>query len=226
MPVGNGNTFQEGVSKQLWGTLVDVDGDGAGDVDWGIPVSFVDAEGSDFHQIGDVLPDFNLGFNTIFRYKGLTASMLWNAQIGGDVYNFTKQWSYRDGRAEDQDQGGKSDGMKKTTKYYEVLYNATQNNNHFVEDGTYLKLRELSLGYTFNRRQLQPIFGDVLNQVSVSFIGRNLLTFTDYTGFDPEVGDAVASADGFVGGDASLFRVDNFNAPLYRTFTGKIEIQF
>ncbi len=230
VPVGQGNTFRDGFSKELWGTSVDTDGDGVGDMQYGIPFKFLadtdgDGVGDDtFIQIGDVLPDFNLGFNTTFRFKGFHAYMLWNAQIGGDVYNFTKQWSYRDGRAADQDQSGKPDELKKSNAYYETLYDATAINDHFIEDGTYLKLRELSVGYSFNRSQLAGIFNNVLDGLSISLIGRNLLTVSDYSGFDPEVGTTSSGAG--VGGDASLYRVDNFSYPLFRTFTGKIELRF
>ena len=223
VPVGQGNSFQDGISGELWGTSVDLP-DGTSYA-WGIPLRFEEADGSNFSQIGDALPDFNLGLPINFRYKGFSAGMLWNAQIGGDVYNFTKQWSYRDGRAADQDQTGKADGLKKTQTYYETLYNATGSNSHFVEDGTYIKLRELSLSYSFNRSQLSGLFGNVLNRVSISAIGRNLLTITDYTGFDPEVGTLFSSGGG-VGTDATLYRVDNFSYPNFRTITGRLEIQF
>ncbi len=241
VPVGVGNTARDGFTGNCgltdengnpipgcWGALVDTDGDGEGDRQFGLPVKFetLDENGNptQFVQIGDVLPNYNLGFNTTLRYKGFTAYMLWNAQIGGDVYNFTKQWSYRDGRAHDQDQSGKPDELKKPINYYEVLYDATAINDHFIEDGTYLKLRELSVGYTINRQTLQRYFGNTLNQVSISLIGRNLLTVSDYSGFDPEVGTTAGGAG--VGGDASLYRVDNFGYPLFRTFSGKLEIQF
>ena len=219
--VGEGNTFQDGIAKQLWGTTVDVGGNSYA---WGMPIRRVEEDGSNFTQIGDVLPDFNIGVPVNFRYKGFRAGMLWNAQVGGDVYNFTKQWSYRDGRAADQDQTGKADGLKKITDYYEALYDATAINSHFVEDGTYLRLRELSLGYSFDRDVLSNIFGNALNRVTISLIGRNLLTFTDYTGFDPEVGSTEANSS--TGGDATLYRVDNFAYPNFRTITGKLEIQF
>lgn len=212
--VGENNTFEDGIAKELWGTSVDVNGTS---YDWGIPFKFEEEDGNNFVEIGNSIPDFNLGFSTNFTYKGFTAYALLNAQVGGDVYNFTKQWSYRDNRASDQDQAGKADGLKKTTRYYEVLYDATASNSHFVEDATYIKLRELSLGYTFNRAQLQKYFGNTLNKVSINVIGRNLLTITDYTGFDPEVGD---------GGDATLFRIDNFEYPSFRSVTGRLEIQF
>lgn len=231
VPVGEGNSWQngfdggcEGGDGGCWGTLVDVDGDGSGDLQWGIPVKFTEEDGNQFVQIGNVLPDFNLGFNTSFRYKGLSAYMLWNAQVGGDVYNYTRQYSYRDGRAADQDQTGLPDAEKKPASYYERLYDATAISSAFIEDGTYVKLRELSLGYTFDRAQLRSVFGDVLHSVSINLIGRNLLTFTDYTGFDPEVGNTASNAN--VGGDASLYRVDSFTYPRFRTVTGKLEIQF
>lgn len=221
--VGQGNTYASGPGSDgvlggeddLWGTLVNVNGT---NYRWGIPIKYYDeANETDQVQIGNGLPDFSLGLNTTFRYKGFSLYMLWGAQIGGDVYNFTKQWGYRDGRNADQDQGGKEESMKKSTTYYEVLYDATAKNSHFVEDATYLKLRELSIGYTFNRQQLSQVFGNVLHSLSASIIGRNLLTFTGYSGFDPEVGD---------GSDPTLYRVDSFNYPPLRTIRAKLEFQF
>ncbi len=221
--VGQGSSYTSGAGPDgnlggeddLWGTQVEV---GERSYRWGIPIKFFDEEEeTERVQIGNALPDFNLGFNSTFRYKGFNLYMLWGAQIGGNVYNFTKQWGYRDGRNADQDQGGKAEGMKKSTAYYETLYAATDKNNHFVEDATYIKLRELSIGYTFNRQMLSRVFGDVLHSISASIIGRNLLTFTNYSGFDPEVGD---------GDDPTLYRVDNFNYPPFRTIRAKLEFQF
>ena len=226
VPVGSGNGYNSGpgadgmvgTDDDLWGTFVE---SGGVNYRWGIPVKYYDeAEETDLVKIAEAVPDFNLGLNTTLNYKGVSLYMLWGAQVGGDVYNFTKQWSYRDGRASDQDQGGKAEGDKKSARYYETLYDATARNSHFVEDATYIKLRELSIGYTFNRRQLSSVFGNTLHSIGISLIGRNLLTITDYTGFDPEVG----STAGF--GDATLGRVDNFNYPPYRTWRAKLEIQF
>ena len=226
VPVGSGNSYMSGpgpdgmlgTEDDLWGTRIEI---GGTSYRWGIPVKYFDEdEGTTQVEIANAVPDFSIGLNTNLNFKGISLYMLWGAQIGGDVYNFTKQWSYRDGRAADQDQGGKTEGMKKSITYYEVLYDATARNSHYVEDATYIKLRELSLGYTFNRRQLSRFFGNALHSVGISFIARNLLTITDYTGFDPEVG----STAGF--GDATLGRVDSFSYPPYRTYRAKLEIQF
>ena len=225
VPVGEGNTWQDGISEELWGTLVDVNGDGQGDTAFGIPVKFTDTEGNQFFQIGDTVPDFNINLNTTFQWKGFSAYTLLSSQVGGDVYNFTRQWSYRDGRHRDQDEFGKPDGAKKINTYYETLYDATNKNNHFVEDGTFLKVRELSLSYTFDQARQNDLLGanNVLNRLQISLIGRNLFTFTDYSGFDPEVGDTDPDS---ANDDATLYRVDNFDYPPFRTFTGRIEFQF
>ena len=225
VPVGEGNTFRDGFAKDLWGTSVDVDGDGQGDLDWGIPFKFQDQEGETFFQVGDTVPDYNVNFNTTFNWKGFSVYTLLSSQVGGDVYNFTKQWSYRDGRNKDQNEFGEEQGLKKPNTYYEVLYDATNKNNHFVEDATFLKVRELSLGYTFDRAKLNNLFGNanVLNRLEFSVIGRNLFTFTDYDGFDPEVGSNNPDSQN---DDSSLFRVDNFNYPPFRTITGRITFQF
>jgi hypothetical protein len=86
-----------------------------------------------------------------------------------------------------------------------------------VEDGTFLKLREVAINYTLNRRQL-GVLGNSVDRIRVGIIGRNLLTFTKYSGYDPEVAG--------LSGDASNYRFDGFNYPNFRTFTGVIEIAF
>lgn len=212
--VGSGNTYRDGISEQLWGTTGTV---GGRTYDWGMPIEYVDEEGSTFTKIGDVVPDFNLGFNTTFNYRGFNAFMLWDAQVGGDIYNGTAQWPYREFLAGAVDQRGKAEGNKKPIQYYSALYNTNAVNSHFVEDGTYLKLRELSLSYSFGRSALSNIFGEgvgnLLRELQIGVVGRNLLTFTNYSGYDPDV-------------IANGYRIDNFEYPVYRTFTGRITLEF
>lgn len=225
VPVGEGNSWNQGIANSLWGTNVavptyDLDGNPTGqtvNLPWGIPVKFVDDEGKDFVKIGQALPKFNAAFGTNFRYKGFTAYALFEGQFGGNIYNQSNQWLYRDQRAGALDQGGKSDGDKKSVLYYQALYNTNNSSSHFVEDGTYVKLRELAFRYTFDQENLTPLFGNAINKLTVSLIGRNLLTFTNYSGFDPEVGAT---------GQASLIRFDGFNYPNFRTISGSIEFQF
>jgi hypothetical protein len=151
--------------------------------------------------------------------------MLWNAQVGGDIYNFTRQYSYGSGRSADLDQAGKTIEFRKSADYYAVLHDANNLNSHFVEDGTFIRLRELAVSYTFDRARLSNLFGRVLHEARISFVARNLLTITDYTGLDPEVGTTFNISGGLTA-DPTLYRFDNFGYPNYRTFTAKLELQF
>jgi hypothetical protein len=57
----------------------------------------------------------------------------------------------------------------------------------FIETASYLKLRELSLGYTVPQSMLNRLFSTGVNSLRITLSGRNLITVTDYTGMDPEV---------------------------------------
>lgn len=232
VPVGEGNTARDGfngdaggpcTSEGCWGTTVSTS---QGNLDWGIPIKFQNEEGEQIFGIGNSVPDFNANFNTTLQYKGFSLYALISHQNGGDVYNFTKQWSFRDGRAEAQDDSETPQELKKPTTYYETVYDATNSNNFFVEDATFTKLRELSIGYTFDESQLTNFFGaaNPIEQLRVRFVGRNLFTITDYSGIDPEVGDTVGGPG--ENNDGTLFRVDNFNFPNTRTFRGSVELRF
>ncbi|MEX2347594.1 MAG: SusC/RagA family TonB-linked outer membrane protein [Balneolaceae bacterium] len=168
-------------------------------------------------NIGNTNPNFNLSLSSTYTWKGLSIYGLLDAQIGGEVYNLTKQWLFRELRHGDIDQSGKSEADKKTTSYYSQLYNANTINEHFVEDATFLKLRELAVNYTFGNDQL-GMLGNTINRVRLGVVGRNLLTFTGYSGYDPEVSGRT--------GDASNYRIDAYMYPTFRTFTGVIEIAF
>ena len=222
VPVGSGNSWKDGITKDLWGSAVVV---GTGKWDspihrsWGIPITYTAEDGNDLVKIGDCTPDFNLGFNTTFKWKGLSLYALLHARIGGDIYNETRKVMYRELRHKDCDQHGKSNDTKKPIAYYTTLYYIPSINSAFVEDGSYLKLREVSLRYTLDRKTLENFAGgflaNIFNRLTIGVIGRNLLTFTGYSGFDPEVGS----------GDATLMRLDYFGYPLYRTITGLVEVE-
>jgi TonB-linked SusC/RagA family outer membrane protein len=219
VPVGAGNTWRDGwgstADEHLWGTEVVAD-DGTVLGMWGLPVAYQDEDGNDFVRIGRALPDFQLSFSSNFRYRGLTLYALFDSQVGGEIYNQTRQWPYRDQMHGDIDQRGKPEAEKKPNSYYQRLYNVNSSSSHFVEDGTYVKLRELAVRYSFDHAALQPVFGDAINRIQFSLIGRNLLTWTNYTGFDPEVGLE----------EASILRFDAFSYPNYRTISASLEIQF
>lgn len=212
VPVGTGNSPRDGLSKGLWGTRVSI---GGTDYDWGMPIVASDSTGADaLVPIGNGNPDFNLGLSTSFSWKGFNIYALFDGKFGGDVYNNTRQWAYRDYNHADYDQAGKPEDLKKPVTYYQALYKTNSVTSWFVEDGSYVKFRELSVQYTFGREQLQSLIGGLgMERLSIGLIGRNLLTFTDYYGFDPEVGSVTQPYDGF-------------GYPNFRTLTAKLDVTF
>jgi TonB-linked SusC/RagA family outer membrane protein len=170
--------------------------------------------------IGNANAKFHLGFSNTVSFKGITLYALLDWKQGGDIYNLTNQWMYRDNRSVDMDMFGKPDYLKKAVPYFKALYNVATYNSHFVEDGTYVKLRELSLYYAVQPAVLNKVINGFFKEFRFGFIGRNLLTFTNYSGFDPEIGSTEGD------GDNTVQAWDEFNYPNFRTISGSIEIKF
>jgi hypothetical protein len=217
--VGAGNTYQDGIAKSLWGTT---SSDG---YQWGMPIIAVDLDDkgneTDFLPMGNTLPDFTMSFANTVRWKGLSVYALLDWDYGAEIYNGTAQWGYREWKHGKNDQYGKADGMKKPLAYYSNIYNVNEISSGFVEDGTYMKLREVSLRYTLDQQMLDRLIGGrfKLSQATINIIGRNLYTWTDFSGYDPEVG-------GNWGGSDAVGRIDSYQYPNYRTITASLELVF
>jgi TonB-linked SusC/RagA family outer membrane protein len=179
---------------------------------------YTDPTGSTNNKIADVNPNYTFGLANTIRLRGFTVYGLLDGTRGGQIYNFTKQWMFQDQRHADLDQSGKAAADKHALEYYNVgFYNALEPNSYFVEDGSYVKLRELSLSYALSQNLLNSMrFLGQGRSVKVALIGRNLKTWTKYSGFDPE-----SSSNGDFN-----FRIDGFRYPSYRQVTGQIEIGF
>ena len=184
-------------------------------------------------KIGNANPDFNLSFGLNFNYRRLAVSALLDWTQGGDLYNGTRQWAFQATRDRVQSQLGKPDNdatcgvvadpmpscPKKPLGYYGVgFYNGLEPNDFFIEDGSYAKLKELSVNYTFARGELGRVGLGALNELRLGFIARNLFTITNYSGLDPEISG--------LAGDPFQVRMDWFQYPQFRTFTAVVEIAF
>jgi hypothetical protein len=134
-------------------------------------------------------------------------------QVGGKNYNQTRQRMYQWARHGDVDQVGKAEGFKKPIEYYVTLYAANGPTDYFVENAGFVKLRELSVRYRFGSRAMGMLNRIGARGASISLVGRNLLTFSDYKGYDPEVGN-------------TLTRLDSFDYPRFRTLTGSMTLTF
>lgn len=148
-----------------------------------------------FGKIGDGNADFNMGFANTLNYKRATFYFLLDLKKGGDIYNAKGQWLTRDLRNPEMDMGDVAQADKKAYDYFLNFYDVNTPNSYWVEDGTYLKLREVALGYTFPLKSLN-VFGGVVKSITAKVVGRNLLTFTGYSGYDPEVGTLRQPYDG------------------------------
>jgi hypothetical protein len=170
-------------------------------------------------------PDFNMSFATTLSWKNFSLYALVSWKQGGDIYNMTKQWMYREGLHGDVDQSGKAPNEKKAYDYYQKLYDVNNVNSHFVEDGTYVKLRELSIYYTVGEKFWKEKTKGFIKMVKIGIIGRNLWTITNYSGYDPEVRQGDTSYKD-ASDDLSIYAFDGYGYPNFRTFTGSIQINF
>lgn len=178
-----------------------------------------DANGvADLSKIGDGNPNFNMGLASTFSWKNLHFYTLFDWKNGGDIYNYTHQYTFRDGRAIEFDQAGKTDAEKKTIDYYQTFYYHTAVNSYFIEDGSYLKLRELSVFYDIPNKNLGKL-KDYISSIRIGVVGHNLYTLTKYSGYDPEVASSTSS-------NLTKFPFDNFGYPNYRSFKASLEINF
>lgn len=212
VPVGAGNSWRDGVAKDLWGKKVVIDGVS---YDWGRPIRQLNEDGTAATvRIGDANYDFKWGISQQVQWRDITLGMLVDGQVGGEVYNATKQRMYQYARHAEEDQGGKAEELKKPIAYYTgTLYNANVNISWFVEDASFTKLREVSLRYRMNAARFPQLAKVGLDNATLAVIGRNLFLWTKYSGYDPEVGSVIS-------------RIDNFGYPTYRTLTASVELQF
>jgi TonB-linked SusC/RagA family outer membrane protein len=198
-------------------------------LDWGAPVMGwgLDPQTGDttnFLPIGKTTPDFHFGLSNSLRLGGLSIYGLVEWTQGISVYNVPQQWSIFKTYAGIMDQSGKAAADQKPVGYYNDLYGIVGLSpvNYFVQDGSFGKLREVSLTYRFDREFLaRTSFLRAFDGLSISLIGRNLLTFTNYNGYDPETGSGGGDT-----GSAAIARVDGYQYPNFRTFSASIQVNF
>ncbi|KAF5085279.1 TonB-dependent receptor SusC [anaerobic digester metagenome] len=147
-------------------------------------------------KIGDATPKFSMSFfNDFTIHKNVLFSFQFDWVKGAEAYNVSRQWLYRDRIHPDFDKeitiGGQTGAW---VAFYNSLYNTNNIHQYFVEDASFLRLRNISLTYDLS----DLIKNGFIKGLSVSVSAKNLLTVTNYSGMDPE---AVGT---------------NLNNPLYR----------
>lgn len=171
---------------------------------------------TDRTYIGDPNPDFTFGMTNSFAWKDLSLSIFLQGSYGNDIYNAS--------RLETE---GMYDGKNQSTRVLnrwkipgqltnipKANYNI-ENSTHFVEDGSYLRVKDITLSYN--------IRGHILNKLGVTrlqpyFTATNLLTWTSYKGMDPEVNQ--------FGNSGAVQGVDFGTYPHSRSFVFGVNIEF
>jgi TonB-linked SusC/RagA family outer membrane protein len=248
--VGAGHTVGDGITQNLWQAKLPSNSpfyttSNAGDatkmhpsvdINWGMPIVMRDSVGiARLLPMGNALPKYRWNISQTFRFRNFTAYALLDAAIGRSVYNQGRGWAFLDFLSKDDDQTGKTvEDAKPLGYYYRAgqpdntglggLYDILGPNSRMVEDASYKKLREASVAYHIGD------FPGLNGDWTVSLVGRNLKTWTKYTGFDPEVGFGAVSGNGGSGsnssGSAVINAVDAFTFPNTRTFTFSLSTSF
>ncbi|SFQ81043.1 SusC/RagA family TonB-linked outer membrane protein [Hymenobacter arizonensis] len=194
----------------------------AGDVKW------KDSDGNrvindnDREVIGNPHPKYFFGFNNTFAYKAFSLDIMTNGMVGFDVYNGTFMLN--------------NSGVQNNTKYvYDNRWisasqpgdgrfgrsirggrnNNAQYSSQYIFDGSYLRIRTVTLAYTLPAEFSRSIG---LQGARVFATGANLLTFTNYPGYDPEASTA---------GDNLLAPRSDFGSyPIARSYTAGVSVSF
>ncbi|MCL2327357.1 MAG: SusC/RagA family TonB-linked outer membrane protein [Bacteroidetes bacterium] len=191
--------------------IVDIDGDGV-------------ITENDKTFIGNPHPKFSYGLNFDAGYRGFDLGIAFQGVQGNDLFNATK-W-YLDGGFEQSNMSTRRlDAWSETnrgssepadaswftnTKYFP--------NSAFIEKGSYLRLKNITLGYTLPTRITEKIH---IQKFRVYVQAQNVLTFTKYSGFDPEIG---SNED--TNWEGPEFGIDRGVYPQARTFVGGVNITF
>jgi TonB-dependent starch-binding outer membrane protein SusC len=150
---------------------------------------------SDKTYIGDPNPKFTYGMTNTFTFKGISLNIFLQGSQGNDIYNASRMETEGMYDAKNQStrvldrwrRPGQITYMPRATSAKDNLVASTR----FVEDGSYLRVKTLTLSYNFESKLLNK-WG--FTRVQPYFTAQNLLTFTKYKGFDPEVNEYAGSA--------------------------------
>jgi hypothetical protein len=184
--------------------------------------------------IGNREPDFLLGLSSTFKYKDATLSFLLDGRKGGDVVNVTGRglWSagqhkslefYRgrqvvwDGVVQQADGSYVENTTPIVLDYRTISESYAGVSSNFIEDGSYIRLRYVTLSYNLSKLLSK---NSTFKGLSCSITGSNLFLLTKYTGSDPQI-NANTSAGGTGG-----MGIDNYPIPSTRSFNFTLNANF
>lgn len=154
----------------------DINGDG----------KFTNAE--DRTIIGNAEPDFTFGITNNFTYKGFDLSFFINGSVGNDIANINKErlslFTGYQNAISDATNRWTLDNPSRTVSRAKYSDPASVFSSEFIEDGTFVRLKNITLGYTFDKKVTSWLH---IAGLRIYFTATNLWTITNYSGYDPEV---------------------------------------
>jgi len=146
----------------------------------------------DYDFIGNPLPDFTYSLTGSLAYKGFDFNFMFNGIYGNEIYNGTNDYllnstAYWNLSKESLNRwtGEGSTNNPKHARMNSKDTNNSKKSSRYIEDGSYLRLQNVQLGYSLPKSLLTKV---KLERLRVYVSGQNLYTFTNYMGYDPEVG--------------------------------------
>ncbi len=219
--VGPNHTWKDGITTNAWQAVLPAAQSPYGvELSWGMPIVIRDTNSTSATKPvtkvpvgGNTLPAYRWSVAQQASYKKLSGYVLVDAVKGRAVYNQEKHWSLGDFAYAAESQLGKSVETAKPIGYYWRVgapdatgvggwYDVLGPSNMSVEDGSFIKIREVSASYRLGR-----VYG--VGDWVLTVSGKNLKTFTNYTGFDPDI----------TSGSGVLNANDAYGFPPLRTFT-------
>lgn len=176
----------------------------------------------DYTIIGNPHPDFIGGFTNTFNYRGFDLNVFLQFSYGNDVFNasriFLESLQNSDNQTDAinrrwRQPGDITDIPRATTE--DAAAKNILKSTRFIEDGSYLRLKNVTLGYSFNKELLERVH---VSSLRLYVSAQNLFTFTPYSGYDPEVN--------FSGNSTQVLGTDFFTFPQARVFTVGLNLKF
>jgi iron complex outermembrane receptor protein len=163
---------------------------------------------------GTALPNMIYAFYLNLNYKSFDLGLNFNGVSGNKIFNHTKMSLFSTSQL----------GRNLNTTDFATLYpnednsNANEVSTRYLEDGSYLRLNNATLGYTLDPQTIG--LGDFVQNIRLSLTGQNLFVITDYSGFDPEV-----NTGSDIGG-IQTFGIDRFTYPMPKTILFGLNASF
>lgn len=175
---------------------------------------------SDRTFIGDVNPDYTFGFTNNFKYKRFDLSVFINGVQGNDVINMNTRFNANLGTNKNITQEmadgawaqGKDNSNATGPKIMRQFFRDLLFSRRFIEDGSFVRIKNVTLGYNV------PIKSKTISALRVAVGANNLFTFTNYSGYDPEINS--------YGDNPAVFGVDLGGYPNSRTYNFSLRCNF